>query len=60
MRTTAAVNEKLKELAYEKHSPIAYKAYPQPSIESTYYYDTFFVGNLPGRGPVAFNRDYAA
>jgi hypothetical protein len=47
-------------MAYEKHSLFAYKGYPEPSIESAYYYDPNVFLNLFGRAPMTSNRDYAA
>ena len=60
IRTVGTVNRTLKDLAYKKHSLFGYKGYPQPSIESAYFYDPHVFVNLWGKAPMASNRDYAA
>lgn len=60
VRTIGVVNKTVKQMAYEKHSLFAYKGYPEPSIESAYFYDPQVFFNLFGRAPMTSNRDYGA
>lgn len=59
LMTATTVNAAVKELAYQNHSMLGYKAYPEHSITSAYYYDDEISFNLR-RAPFVWNRDYAA